>query len=301
MSLDPWRLQLLTSFAELGTVRAVSHAVSLSPSAVSQQLAVLEREARTTLLERHGRRLVLTPAGQRLVRHARAILDRIREAEQDLVDLGTQPVGPVRIAAFSSALGSLLIPLLAQLAISFPRLEPTTTELEPSASLPLLRNGGCDLAVIAAFANGSTAIDPDIRLIAVTSDPLVAVLPLGHPAAQGTFQLADLSAHRWVLDSEHSYLSDLITALCRRAGFEPQIVGRYQSYGLQLQQVEAGGVVTVLPRMAVDPRYQVATAVLDPPVPREISIAVRAGVAPRPAVQAVIDALTPAVPLSAGR
>ncbi|MEP6981303.1 MAG: LysR family transcriptional regulator, partial [Nakamurella sp.] len=100
MSLDPLRLRLLTQFADRGTVRAVGTAVSLSPSAVSAQLAALEREAKATLFERHGRRLVLTPTGLRLVDHARDILERIDVAERDLGAHARAPIGPVRIAAF---------------------------------------------------------------------------------------------------------------------------------------------------------------------------------------------------------
>ena len=238
---------------------------------------------------------MLTPAGRRLVLHARTILDQIRLAEQDLADLEMQPVGPVRVAAFSSALGSLLIPALADLAVAFPGLEPIAAELEPAESLPLLRNGGCDLAIVADFADGATPLDSEIQLIPLTTDPLLAVLPRGHPAADRPFRLGDLAAERWVLDSANSYLSSLLTALCRRHGFEPQVVGRYRSYGLLLQQVEAGGVVTVLPRLAVDPRYQLDTRALTPLVPREISIALRSGAPPRPAVRAVVDALCSAV------
>ena len=82
--LDPRRLRLLIALESLGTVRAVASAASMSPSAVSQQLAVLERESGVALLERHGRAVALTDAGRTLAVHARAILERIGAAEEDL-------------------------------------------------------------------------------------------------------------------------------------------------------------------------------------------------------------------------
>lgn len=293
MTLDPGRLRLLAELADLGTVRAVAANLMMSPSAVSQQLAVLEREARTKLLERHGRRLVLTPAGLRLVGHAREILDRIEAAEADLAELGAEPVGPVRVAAFSSALGSLVIPALGRLAERYPRLTPVTIELEPQESLPALRRGECDVAVVADFLDGSMPLDDEIVTVPLTSDPLVAVLPAGSAPVT---TLTALAGHRFVLDSANSYLSHLVLRLCRQAGFEPEVVGHYRSYALLLQQVEAGGVVTVLPGLAADDRYRVLACPVEPSVRRQVSVAIRAGTRPRPAVQAFIAELqTPAV------
>ncbi len=288
MSLDPYRLRLLTQFADRGTVRAVAAAMSMSPSAVSQQLSVLEREARATLLDRHGRRLVLTPDGHRLVDHARDILERIDEAERDLAGRGSAPVGPVRIAAFSSALSSLVIPAIGRLAATHPELEPAATELEPHESVPALLRGECDLALVADVGDGSLPRTSQLVTVPLTTDPLVVVVGPDREAPRALDALADAP---WVLDTASSYLSDLVLRRCRQAGFEPRVVARYRSFGLMLQQVETGAAVTVLPALAIDPRYRVRTAVLRPRVERSISVAVRSGTAPRPAVRAVLDAL----------
>lgn len=288
MTLDPWRLRLLTQFADRGTVRAVAGALSMSPSAVSQQLAVLEREAKATLLDRHGRRLVLTPDGRRLVEHARDILDRIDVAERDLAGRGSAPVGPVRIAAFSSALSSLVIPALADLSAGHPLLEPGIVELEPHESVPALLRGECDVAVVADVGDPTLPRGAPVTAVPLTTDPLVTVVRDGGSAPTDVAELAELP---WVLDSASSYLSDLVLRICRQAGFEPRVVGRYRSFGLMLQQVEAGAAVTVLPALAIDGRYRVATAPLEPRIGRSISMLVRGGAAPRPAVRVVLDAL----------
>lgn len=296
MSLDPWRLRLLTQFADRGTVRAVAADLSLSPSAVSQQLAVLEREARVALLDRHGRRLTLTPAGHRLVDHARDILDRIEIAERDLAGRGEAPVGPVRVAAFPSALAAFVIPALSGLTTAHPGLEPTTVEAEPDESVPALLRGECDLAVV-ADVGAAPPRGPQVASVALGTDRLVAVVAERAPAPAG---LAALAGAPWVLDAPRTYLSELVLGLCRQAGFEPRVVARYRSHGLMLQQVEAGAAVTVLPALAVETRYRVRIAPLEPAVRRSISAVVRSGAPPRPAVAVTLAALAAAPSTAAG-
>ncbi|MEP6980135.1 MAG: LysR substrate-binding domain-containing protein, partial [Nakamurella sp.] len=185
-------------------------------------------------------------------------------------------------------LSAIVIPALAGLAATHPGLQPFTVEQEPDESLPALLRGECDLAVVAAVGDGTTPLDLPVRTLPLTTDPLVTVVG---PTEDAPTDLRDLADRPWVLDAPRSYLSDLVLRSCRSAGFEPRVVGRYRSFGLLLQQVEAGGAVTLLPRLAIDPRYRVRTECLQPPVPRTISLVVRAGAGPRPAVQAVIDAL----------
>ena len=154
MRLNTSRLEMLHLLDSLGTVRAVAAALHLSPSAVSQQLAVLEAETRTELLQRVGRRVRLTAAGRTLARHARVILDQVKAAEADLRDLSGQPAGPVRLAAFSSAVRTLVIPLAARLRQAHPRIELEVSELDPQDSQPALRRGDCDVIVTADFSDG---------------------------------------------------------------------------------------------------------------------------------------------------
>lgn len=294
--LDSWRLRLLAELAALGTIRAVAESLAMSPSAVSQQLAVLERETRTELLERSGRRVVLTPMGRILAGHARDVLDRIEAAEADLAELGSTPTGVVRLASFASALRALVVPALVRLRGRFPGVHVVTRELEPHESLPALARGEVDLAVVADFGDGAVPVDPQVDRVPLAEDPLVLVLPPDHPVATdgpGGAGLGALAGEHWVLDDPETHLADLVTRLCRRAGFEPEVTGRYRSYGVMLQQIEAGLAVTVLPCLAVDDRYRVVARPLDPAVTRRILAAVRRPRAARPAVRAVLDALTP--------
>jgi DNA-binding transcriptional LysR family regulator len=307
--LSPWRLRLLTHLERLGTVRAVAEALDMSPSSVSQQLTVLEQESRTVLFERHGRRITLAPAGVRLAEHAREILRQIETAEADLAEQRTEPVGDVRVASFSSGLLSLVLPVAARLRRRYPRLRIVTTELEPHDSLRALRYGEVDLALVYDFADDSLPVDERIRHVRLTSDPVVLVLPEEHPlAGAGPVELAALAGERWVMDQPGCSMCDLLTRLCRGAGFEPVITGRYSSYTLQLEHVQAGLAVAALPALAVDERYAVAVRELADNPTRTVLAAVPTGPVPQAATRLVLrelralgEALRPAAPAPGGR
>jgi len=285
------RLQMLSLLDSLGTVRAVAAALHLSPSAVSAQLAVLESEARAELLQRTGRRVRLTAAGQALARHARVILDQVKAAEAELDGIAGRPTGPVRLAAFSSAVRRFAIPLAARLRETHPGIALEITELDPGASHPALRRGDCDIIVTADFADGSLPVDPDVRAIPLLADAIVLVTAADR-AGDGPADLAEHAHAGWALDLPGTYLSNLILATCRRAGFEPVVAGRFTSYELLLAHVEEGLSVSLLPALAVDSRYRVADRPLKDPMTRQVYAAVR-GRAPLPAAtQVVLDELT---------
>ncbi|MCP3803162.1 LysR substrate-binding domain-containing protein [Allokutzneria sp. A3M-2-11 16] len=300
--LSPWRLRLLVQLESLGTVRAVAEALAMSPSSVSQQLSVLQQEARATLLEHHGRRVTLTPAGLRLAAHAREILRAIEAAETDLTERRTEPVGEVRVAAFSSALRAVVLPVAAELGRTHPRLRITVTELEPHDSLRMLRRGEVDLAVVYDFADGWLPVDPQVRYVPLGSDPVVLVLPQGHPHAEedapelggmesGGIELGAMAGERWAMDRPTCYLSDLVLRRCRQAGFEPEIAGHYGSYPLLLDHVRLGLAVAALPALAVDARDGVVVRPIVPSLTRIIRAALPAGPVPAAAVELVLERL----------
>lgn len=290
--LSPWRLRLLTHLESLGTVRAVADALDMSPSSVSQQLSVLERESRAVLLEHRGRRVALTPAGLRLAEHAREILQRIEAAEADLAERRTDPVGVVRVAAFSSGLHAVVLPVAAQLRTAHPRLLLSTVELEPHDGLQALRRGEVDIALVYDFGDGGLPVDDRIRRVRIHQDPVVLVLPRDHALPGGEpVALAALAGERWVMDQPGTYLCDVLTRACRNAGFEPEVVGRYSGYLLLLEHVRAGLAVAALPVLAVDERFDVAVRALEPALTRTTVAALPAGPAPVVAVQVVLEAL----------
>ncbi|MEU7779079.1 LysR family transcriptional regulator [Micromonospora parva] len=291
MTLNPWRLRLLADLATFGTVRAVAQRGNLSPSAVSQQLATLERETRTALLERTGRRVRLTAAGMLLAGRAREILAAMDAAEAELRHLAEEPAGTVTVAAFQSAVQALAEPALARLATRHPDVSVVLLELEPHESMPALRRGDVDLIITTADFAGAE-LSPEIYLVPLATDPVVLVLPPQHPLASAeSVDLKACAQQRWTFDVAGSYMSELSTRLCREAGFEPVVICRFNNYMLALRHVENGRSITMLPKLAVDPRYRVVTRPLNPPLTRRITAGVRRAAASRPEVTAVLNAL----------
>ncbi|MGW0759006.1 LysR substrate-binding domain-containing protein [Streptomyces sp. NPDC002814] len=290
--MNPWRLRLLTQLDALGTVRAVAQAANLSPSSVSQQLAVLETETRTQLLERTGRRVRLTSAGLILARRARVILDHMDSVEAELRGFGEEPAGLVRLGAFQSAIHTMAVPAVTRLAREYPHLDVELRELEPHASMPALRAGDVDV-IITTTDFGELPLGPDLDLVPLATDPILLVVPPGHRAAgRGPVDLAALADEPWAFDMPQSYMANLALRLCRQARFEPRVVCRFSNYMMTLQHVEAGLSIALLPGLAVDrSRYRVATRELATPVTRNITAAIRRGAPPRAAVRVVLDVL----------
>ncbi|MEV0247298.1 LysR substrate-binding domain-containing protein [Nocardia sp. NPDC050712] len=297
--MNPWRLKLLSQLDTLGTVRAVAQAANLSPSSVSQQLAVLEAETRTQLLERTGRRVRLTSAGLILARRARTLLDQMDSVESELRGFGEEPSGLVRLGAFQSAIHTLAVPAVTRLAQEYPHLDVEILELEPHASMPALRVGDADV-IITTTDFDELPLGPDLDLVPLATDQILLVLPPGHAAGRGPVKLAAFADEPWAFDIPQSYMANLALRLCRQARFEPRVVCRFSNYMMALQHVEAGLSITLLPALAVDhSRYDITTRELATPVTRTITAAVRRGAAPRAAVRVVLDSLrrNPDLPL----
>lgn len=297
--LNAARLQILARLESLGTVRAVGASLHLSPSAVSAQLAALEAETRSRLVERTGRRVRLTPAGRTLARHARVILDQMALAEAELAHPDGQPAGVVRVAAFSSGVRALVIPLARRLAVEHPRVQVEVVELDPRESGPALRRADVDVAVTADLLDGARLAGPDVATVPLLEDPVVLVAPAGASASssegtaagEGPVDLAGLADARWAADLPGRYLSTLVESACRDAGFEPRVVARLPSYELLLAHVEAGLSVALLPGLAVDPRYDVVARPLRAPRTRPVYAAVRRGAPPTAATGVVLAGL----------
>jgi len=288
--LNPWRLQMLSLLDTLGTVRSVAEALHLSPSTVSQQLALLEGETRTRLLERAGRRVRLTPTGLLLARRGREIIDRMAAVEAELRELSDEPVGTVRLGLFQSAIPTLGVPAAARLADTHPHLHLELIELEPHESGAALRASEVDVIVTTTdymeFPWGD-----DLDIVAIGTDPIVLVLPQDHRLGRRpVVDLATCSDETWVCDRPDSYMAELTLRLCRQSGFEPRVAGRFSTVSLLVHHVQTQGSVALLPALAVGPEHKVLTRELTLPVHRNVAAAFRRSAA-RPAVHAVVDAL----------
>jgi DNA-binding transcriptional LysR family regulator len=296
--LDVRRLRLLSELNARGTVTAVAQALAYTPSAVSQQLATLEREAGVALLERQGRRLRLTGAGRGLVEHADAVIARLELAESELAaSAGGEVAGRVRIAAFQTAASALMLPLLGAIARRYPRLRLELLEMEAEEGLDLLRRGEVDLVVAEEYDYAPRARDPAIALGPLCRDPLVLVLPSAHPLAVAdpeTVPLAGLAREPWASPLPGTAFDESLVRACRAlGGFDPDRRHRSNDLAVLEQLVAAGEAVALLPALG-RPGRVADVAVRTPaeaPLDRSIFIAVRRGSAGRPALSAIAEAL----------
>src|SRR5262245_27263094 len=178
------RLRLLRELHERGTVAAVADALQFTPSAVSQQLAILEREAGVPLLERAGRGVRLTDPALVLVGHADALLDRVALAEADLAAAAGAVSGRVRIATFQSAALRIVMPAMQALDADAPRLRTELVEAEPEPSLPALALGDYDLVLVDEWQHMPRGLPAGVERHDLLVDPVRVVLPVRHPVAR---------------------------------------------------------------------------------------------------------------------
>jgi DNA-binding transcriptional LysR family regulator len=294
--LDLRRLRLLRELSARGTIGAVAESLSYSPSAVSQQLAALEKEAGVKLLERAGRNVRLTAAGQTLVGHADALLARVEEAEADLSATAGQVTGTVRIAAFQSAGLFLLAPALGRLTTKHPALRAEVEDAEAETTLPSLALGAIDLVLGDEYPLVPRRPDPRIEVQPLLREQFRVVLPAGHPLAQdgGPVPLAALRDEPWAAGKPDGDYAELTVRACRSiGGFEPEIRHRSNDLLIILALVAAGQAVTLLPDLVGadrDPAVAVRD-VAETPLERTVFTAIRRSSTRRPAVIALRSAL----------
>jgi DNA-binding transcriptional LysR family regulator len=326
--LDVRRLRVLRELAARGTIAATADALGYTAPAVSQQLATLEKEAGVALLERNGRRRRLTPAGAELVARTEGILRELEAAEAALARTATHVAGVLRCAAFSSAHRALLPAAIASLAARHPDLRVSTAEMEPEDSLPALKLGELDLAIAQDYVFAPAPADAAVERTDLFDDPLMVALPAAHPLARdddgaargapsegvplarddGAVDLAALEGEPWVAGREGSFCHTVVVQSARRAGYEPDLAHITNDFTVVYALVAAGAGVALVPGLAGPPPPGVVLRPIAGAAPsRRIYAAVRAGSGARPAVAAMLDALTstaapsPAAPGSARR
>ncbi|MFJ5678674.1 LysR family transcriptional regulator [Streptomyces sp. NPDC093097] len=305
--LDVRRLRLLAEFAAQGTVAATADALRLTGSAVSQQLAALEKEVGVQLLLKRGRTLHLTPAGRRLIDHAHVVLGNLAAAESDLAALRRGERGSVRIAAFPSVARTLIPRLWPD-----PQTEPAAhapslhlVEHEPHAAETALQKREVDVAVTHAYSLLPRPLPPGCEQRALFDEPVHLVL---HPADAALHGLsagapADLSrfadAH-WLLPGPDTACHEMTRRACGAAGFVPRPVAVANDFTVLAALAARRAGVTLIPRLALpeaSPDLSVHT--LRTPVHRSVQALYHAGTGQHPGIRDVLDRLTGAAGLAA--
>jgi DNA-binding transcriptional LysR family regulator len=293
--LDPKRLLVLREFASEGTIAKTAERLAYTSSAVSQQLAQLQREAGVQLFRHHGRRLELTDAGRFLVDRGSAVIAAIEALDAELARQGGAVRGPVRIGAFQTAAHTLVLPALERLQEVHPELEPALVEAEAEAAIPELIRGGLDVVVAEEYPNAPRPRPDGLVRRDILEDEMLLALPKAHSATGAKkVRLAKLRDAAWVTARQGTAYSEMAVGLCRSfGGFEPQVRHRANDLHLMLKLVESQGCAAIIPALGGSQISSdvVVRGLADGRFSRTIFLLSRGSDAARPSTTAVIGAL----------
>lgn len=298
--LDVRRLHLLRELDRRGTIAAVAEALTFTASAVSQQLAALEREAGVPLLERSGRRVVLTPAGRTLVTHADAVLERLELAVAELAGAREGIGGPLRVGTFPSGGHTILPAALAELARRHPALEPMVQEIDSARVSDGLRAGDLDAALVHDYDFVPASPDTTVDEVSLLEEPMYLATGTGTAAADsgrsGTLAelLGPYAGAPWITARDGTTGHATVVRACQAAGFQPRIRHQVNDFRTVLSLAAIGQGVGFVPEIATTPVPEGAV-LTRLPVFRRSKVAFRAGGGDHPAVAAFVEAARVAV------
>jgi DNA-binding transcriptional LysR family regulator len=265
MQIDPRRV---LTFREVARQRSFSRAaeeLSLTQSAVSQQVAALERQLGTVLLHRGRGGVRLTPAGETLLEHAVALSERLRLAGAQLSELADDERRELRVGAFPSALATIVPAAVNRLMTRQPQLEVRLSEGRLDALVTAVRDGALHAALCFQDAAAPRREHAGTRRQDLLDEPMVVALPPRHRlAARSSVRLADLAADTWTAPSRDG----IVANACRSAGFEPRIAILASDPLAIRAVVQAGLAVTLTPSMLAAQLHGVHIAAVDGPAPR---------------------------------
>ena len=296
--LDVRKMHLLRELARLGTIAAVAQAQFCTPSAVSQQLSALEREAGVQLIRRSGRGVELTAAGADLADRTGPVLSLLEQAAAALAASRAELVGELRIGAFQTAVRTLLPPALVALGAEHPRLELRVTEIDPAQAPDALRAGALDIALVHEYDYVPAEPDAALRteplleetIFLATAFLAAARQRVAEPLAGGLEPILAARDLPWIVASPGTLCHLMAVRLCQTAGFTPRIRHYADDFAAVLTLVAAGQGVALVPELALADRPD-AVALTALPVRRRTFIACRAAAAAHPAVAACAAAI----------
>ena len=293
--LDVKRLRILREVAQQGSFSAAGDALYLSQSAVSQQIATLEREVGMQLLDRTREGPKLTDAGRVLVSHAEAAIARLDEAERELAAIAGLEGGELRLASFPSASATVLTEAVSIFHRRHPKVRLSVADAEPEESLPRLRAGALDLALTFDYPSLPNPEERDLEKTLVLTESMHLALPIDHELAdRPVVPLRAFEDTEWLCGSRPSSCGEVVFAACRGAGFEPRIGFESDDYHVMQGVIAAGLGVTLLPDLALATlRSDLVVRPTDPPSPqRRVWAASRTEGARSPATDEMLTILT---------
>lgn len=291
--MDVRHLEVLRELKLRGSVTAVARATHRTPSAVSQQLKVLQREIGLPLTARAGRRLALTPAGEALARAAGDVAVAIARAEETWRTYLESPEGRVRLATFPTA-GRMFLPGLLKAVRATPGLDVVVSDVDPVHGDFAVLVPDSDIVLAHAVGPAPAWASRDLLVVPLVDEPLDVALPVGHPlAAQVEVTAEEVAGSPWIGVPDDFPFERLLGEIERMAGRPLTIVQRFSDTRITESLVAAGEGLAVLPRftsggpcsgVVLRPLAQLAPT-------RRIAALLRRETAERPSVRVVLDSL----------
>jgi DNA-binding transcriptional LysR family regulator len=282
------QLRMLREVASRKTIAAAADSLGYTPSAVSQQLAGLERSTGVAVLERVGRNVRLTDAGRELVRHAGDLLAGMEAARVALEQVNSEVRGELDVAIYESVAATLLPPLLARLGERFPDLRLRTRQVDPDLAIDSLALGDIDLAFAIDYPHAPAAPRSDVVRHSVLDDHFHVVVSRDDPIRRPVVSLAELADRPFISSPAGLSCGRCVVTACHSAGFEPDIVHQLDDYPTTLHLVAAGQGVALVPVLGLARLPSGVRVIdLDPPLCRTIQLAYRKTSAERPSIAAV--------------
>lgn len=291
MDLSLPRLRMLHELHRRGTITAAATALHYTASAVSQQLAQLERDVGTRLFERRGRRVQLTDLGVLLAEHAEEILASVERATLALEEAGETMAVKLTAGVWASVASGLLPDALTALARTHPGIEVRTRELAPEDTATAVRDGKLDLSFVIDYSNYPMTWDTGLERAVVAVERLYAAVPAG-AVPHASVTLSELAEHPWILAPARSHFGHAARLAIQSGGFRARIDHEVEEQATAMAMVAAGLGVTLVSDLGLALRPPgVDVVALGDALTRTVSIAYRTGSARRPVLNLVIDAV----------
>lgn len=287
------RLRVLHAVSTAGSVVGAARSLHVTTSAVSQQIARLEREVGQRLTERRGRGIALTEAGLLLARNAGELLSHAEQVQAELAAHHGTVTGSVTIAAFATAARGLLPDALRDLRSRHPDLSASLAEQEPHEALPALMRGDIEVAVVQDWAEDQLTVPGGLSRRDLFDDTFDVALPVDHPlAGRDVLHITELTDHEWISWRTDEICHDWLLRTLRAYGTEPHIRHTASEHSTQLALVAAGLGVAVIPRLGRESLPATVRCLpVDPPPTRRIYALWRTSTTASPAIRATLEAL----------
>lgn len=285
----------LRAVATHGSVIAAATALGYTPSAVSQQVKRLEKQAGLPLLERVGRGVLLTEAGRQLVESGTVLLADLERIEADLHRSADSVAGHVRLTAFSTAMRGLVAPAVRRLLDDHPDLRISLAEREPWDTVDLVATGRCEVGLVHSWGDVPLVFPDHVTATEVAHDVADVLVPRGHRLA-GRKRLTprNLVEEGWIATPVGTICREWLDRMYVGTGRVPRIAHESMEFESHIALVEAGLGIALVPRLgrADLPEDVLAIPSYDPVPTRTVTALHRRSTSSSPAVRAVVDALT---------